>query len=123
MDAPRALIVSVGIAAVGAVLVIGSAIADHAALGRIGFVPLLCGLAGAISARAHDDNNRMMALQTQLAHLSARERQRYTELGWRAAEIDRRDAAERAEPQGDVVQFPAQPTPLAGRDGSAQARP
>lgn len=110
-----------GIAAVGAALVITSTLIGHDVLGRLGFVPLLCGLAGAISARSHEDNNRMMALQTQLARLTARERQQYTELGWRAAEIDRRDAARRAEPQGDLVQFPEQPGSPLRRDGSAQA--
>ncbi len=121
MDAPRGMIVGMAFAAVGAALVITSALIDHAALGRFGFVPLLCGLAGAISARGHDDNNRMMALQTQLARLTAQERQRYTELGWRAAEIARCDAARRAEPTGDLVMFPEQPNQAARRSGSAQA--
>ncbi|MYT22792.1 hypothetical protein GTW69_21285 [Streptomyces sp. SID7760] len=121
MHAPRPVTVAVAIAAVGAVLVLASALTEESALFRIGLVPLLCGLAGAVSARNHQDNVRLLAFQAQAARLTARERQRYTELGWRAAEINTRTAAEQAEPAGDIVPFPKQPTPLVHRDGGAQA--
>lgn len=120
MHAPRPVTVAVTIAAVGAALVLTSAFTGHSALFRIGLVPLLCGLAGAISARSHQDNVRLLAFQAQAARLTASERQRYTELGWRSAEIDWRTTAEHAEPNGDIVPFPRQPAP-ARHDGGAKA--
>ncbi|GAA3374645.1 hypothetical protein GCM10017750_08890 [Streptomyces racemochromogenes] len=122
MEAPRSVTVAVSIAAVGAALVLTSALNDHSGLFRAGLVPLLCGLAGAISARSHHDNVKLLAFQAQAACLTARERQRYTELGWRAAEINMRNTAEPEEPAGDVVPFPTQSGPLARCDGSTQAR-
>lgn len=119
MHVPKGVVVAGSAAAVGAALVIASAVTDHTAQFRVGLVLLLCGLAGYLSARSSLDTMRLIAHQAQTARLTIRERQLYTELGWKAAQLDTQPEQAPAV-HGDVVPLPVQrPTPYVRRDGSA----
>lgn len=104
-------------AAVGAALVTVSAITHHTTEFRVGLVLLLCGLAGYLAARASADTARLIAHQAKVARLTVQERQMYTEIGWKAAQLDNQPA----QPElGEVVPLPVQrPAPYVRRDGSA----
>lgn len=118
MKAWKAVAVAALVAAGGAALVIASALTHHNGQFRIGIVLLLCGLAGYICARSSMDTARLIAHQAQVARLTVRERQMYTELGWKAAQIDSHDSLHTT--HGEVVPLPTQrPAPRVRRGGSA----
>lgn len=123
MHVPRGLFVAGSVVAVGAALVVASAITEHTGQFRIGLVLLLCGLTGVLCARGSSDTSRLIAHQAAASRLTARERQEYVELGWRAKEIDAASMQLRpveSETEAEVVAMPIQrPEPLARRDGSA----
>lgn len=107
-------------AAVGAVLITASTFTNHTGQWRLGLVVLLCGLTGVLCARASADTQRLIAHQTAAARLTARERQEYMELGWRAKEIDAATTPQLQSVEADIVPMPAQrPAPYVTRDGSA----
>ncbi|MFJ7067548.1 hypothetical protein [Streptomyces sp. NPDC101115] len=108
-------------AAVGAALVVASTLTEHTGQFRIGLVLMLCGLTGVLCARSAADTERLIAHQTSAARLSARERQEYVELGWRAKEIDVASTQlQPVESDAEVVHMPLQrPDSYARRDGSA----
>ncbi|MFD0078177.1 hypothetical protein ACFVIY_37750 [Streptomyces sp. NPDC127166] len=120
MHVPKGGILAGLLAAVGAALVIASTFTDHTGQWRIGLVLLLCGLTGVLCARASADTARLIAHQAAAARLTARERQKYVELGWRAKEIDTATTPQLQSVDAEVVAMPTQrPAPYVTRDGSA----
>ncbi|WP_405674798.1 hypothetical protein OG292_02970 [Streptomyces sp. NBC_01511] len=90
---------------VGAVLVTGGATGDHAAGYRIGLALFLVGLVWLIDVRNQKSSKVLMAHQVAVARMSARERQQYAELGWKAAALDALDGEERGG-KAEIVRFP-----------------
>ncbi|MFE5658314.1 hypothetical protein ACFQ9H_19255 [Streptomyces sp. NPDC056517] len=119
MHVPKVEIVLAGTAAaVGAAMVAASAFTGHTGQFRIGLVVLLCGLTGVLCARASADTARLIAHQTAAARLTARERQEYVEMGWRAKEIDAATTTQLQSVDAEIVPM-QRTTPYATRDGSA----
>ncbi|WP_327162051.1 hypothetical protein [Streptomyces zaomyceticus] len=107
-------------AAVGAVLIAASTVTNHTGQFRLGLVAMLCGLTGVLCARASADTQRLIAHQSAAARLTARERQEYVEMGWRAKEIDAATTPQLQSVEAEIVQMPLQrPTSYVTRDGSA----
>lgn len=73
---------------VGAAFALHGTATDRATTFRTGLVALLVGLVGVADARQRLNVQRLMEHQTRTATLAMQERQRYAELGWKAAKID-----------------------------------
>ncbi|MCX4705698.1 DUF2964 family protein [Streptomyces sp. NBC_01373] len=75
-------------AVVGIVLAIHGSITDRAATYRPGLIALVVGAAGVLDARSRLNTQALVAHQARLTNLSMQDRQRYAEMGWKAAQFD-----------------------------------
>lgn len=75
-------------AIVGIVLAIHGTVTDRAATYRPGLVVLLVGVAGVLDARSRLNTQRLVEHQARLTEVSMQDRQRYAEMGWKAAKLD-----------------------------------
>lgn len=75
-------------AVVGIVLAIHGTIMDRATTYRTGLVALLVGAAGVLDVRSRLNTQRLVEHQARLTEVSMQDRQRYAEMGWKAAKLD-----------------------------------
>jgi hypothetical protein len=108
-------------AVVGIALALHGIVTDQARTFRIGTLTLITSIGVTLHLTSRMAVHEVMAHQARVARLTAQERQRYTEIGYRAAQIDAR--TERTPGwAGDagVTRLPhARHTPQMRRDGSA----
>jgi hypothetical protein len=117
------------ITVVGTVSTVYGTMLDHTATYRAGLALLLLAATLYLDLRQEWRHRRDVALvmrhQTAVARLAMGERQRYTELGWRAAKLDSQVAEAEGEPMGmdgdgQVVRLPvARHVPTMRKNGSA----
>lgn len=89
MRVQRAAIVLASVSVVvGIAFAVHGTATDRATTYRTGIVALLVGFVGMVEVRQRLHVQRLMEHQTRTATLATQERQRYAELGWKAAKID-----------------------------------
>jgi hypothetical protein len=105
-------------ASIGLATALHGTVADSSTSYRLGMILLLVGLAGIVEARVRINTYTLIEHQIDVARLSAQERQRFAEMGWRAAVLN-------AVPEqsntagGKVVDLPTRRTPEMRKGGSA----
>lgn len=87
-DQRRVIILAKACAVVGTALAAYGIIADRTDAFRAGVLILLVSSAASIQLTQRENLQQAMAHQSRVARLTVRERQRWTEYGWRAAQID-----------------------------------
>lgn len=75
-------------AVVGIVLTIHGTVMDRATTYRTGLVALLVGAAGVLDVRSRLNTQRLVEHQARLTEVAMQDRQRYAEMGWKAAKLD-----------------------------------
>ncbi|MEV8394778.1 MULTISPECIES: hypothetical protein [unclassified Streptomyces] len=111
---------ALAIAVVGTALVTYGTVVDHLAMYRAGLASLLVGLIALADARNAHAERRLIMHQEAVARLTARERQQYAEMGWKAARLDALEGNTGADENADIVRFPGTRTHSEMRkDGSA----
>lgn len=104
--------------AAGLVFAIHGTAAGAATTYRLGMMLLLVGVAGVVEARIRINTSKLIAHQVDVARIGVQERQRFAEMGWKAAIL----SAVPEQPNaagGKVVDMPARRTPEMRKDGSA----
>lgn len=120
-DQHRVIVLAKACAVVGTVLAVYGIIAGRTDPFRAGVLILIVATGATVQLTQRAHLQQVMAHTARVARLTEQERQQWTELGWRACQID----AQSEEPPGiagdaDVVALPhPRPTPQMRRNGSA----
>lgn len=121
----RVIVLAKACAVVGIALAAYGTVTDQVAPFRGGMITLIVAAAVHLHITSRADTHAVLAQQASLARLSTRDRQRYAELGYKAALLDALtdDAPTRGADQAgaaDVIDLPhARRAPQMRRDGSA----
>jgi hypothetical protein len=117
----RVIVLAKACAVVGTALAAYGTITDHAAMFRIGFLVLIVSASVHLHVTSRLNMQAVMAHQVSMARLTIQDRQRYSEMGYKAAQYDALvDDTPEIEGGAEVVELPhARLTPQARRNGSA----